>query len=70
MFSDIDRNLRQMALTNLSKKFDLSSQLFWKQPLGKIVEENKFILSLSYMPVDTRRRFNSIRRLYDVGEVV
>ena len=66
MFQDIERNLRQMALTNLSKKFDLSSQLFWKQPLGKIAEENKFTLSLSYMPVDTRRRFNvyktSIRR--------
>ena len=34
-----DRNLRQIALTNPSKKFDMSSKLFWKQPL-RGVEEN------------------------------
>ena len=27
-----DRNLRQMALTNLSKMFDISGKIFWKQP--------------------------------------
>ena len=27
-----------MALTNLSKKLDISGQLFWKQPLRGIVE--------------------------------
>ena len=33
-----DRNLRQMALTNTSKKFDISGKLFWKQPLSGVVE--------------------------------
>ena len=33
-----DRNLRQMALTNLSKKFDMSDKLFWKQPLRGVLE--------------------------------
>ena len=33
-----DRNLRQLALTNLSKKFDMSGKLFWKQPLIGVVE--------------------------------
>ena len=27
-----DRNLQQMALTNLSKMFDISGKIFWKQP--------------------------------------
>ena len=33
-----DRNLLQMALTNLSKKFDMSGNLFWKQSLRGVVE--------------------------------
>ena len=33
-----DRNLRQMALTNLSEKFGTSGKLFWKQPLRGVVE--------------------------------
>ena len=28
-----DINLRQMTITNLNKKFDMSGKLFWKQPL-------------------------------------
>ena len=32
------RKLRQMALTNLSKKFDMSGKLFQKQPLRQFVE--------------------------------
>ena len=27
-----DRNLRQMTLTNRSKKFDMSGKLIWKEP--------------------------------------
>ena len=27
-----------MALTNLSKKFDMSGKLFWKQPWRGVVE--------------------------------
>ena len=44
-----DRKLRQVTLANLRKKFDLSGQLFWKQPLEGVLEENKFILFLSYI---------------------
>ena len=44
-----DRKLRQVTLANLRKKFDLSGQLFWKLPLERVVEENKFILFLSYI---------------------
>ena len=36
-----DRNLQQMTLTSpasLSKKFDISGELFWKQPLRGVVE--------------------------------
>ena len=33
------RKLSQMALTNPSKKFDMSGKLFWKQPL-RVVEDN------------------------------
>ena len=33
-----DRNLRQMTLTNLSKKFDMSGKLFWKQPSRGVLE--------------------------------
>ena len=33
-----DRNLRQIVLTSLSKKFDISGKLFWKQPLRGVVE--------------------------------
>ena len=33
-----DRKLRQMALTNVSKTFDMSDKLFWKQPWREIVE--------------------------------
>ena len=36
--SNKDRNLRQMALIILSKKFDMSGKLFWKQPLRGVVE--------------------------------
>ena len=36
--SYIDRKLRKMALRKLSKKFDMSGRLFWKQPLRGIVE--------------------------------
>ena len=32
-----DKNLRQMASTNLSK-FDMSGKLFWKQSLRGVVE--------------------------------
>ena len=32
-----DINLRQVALTNLSRKFDMSLKLFWKQPLNGIL---------------------------------
>ena len=35
-----DRNLQQMALTNLSKKFDMSGKLFWKQPLRGVLENS------------------------------
>ena len=34
-----DRNLWQMAL-NLSKKFDMSGKLFWKQPLRGVLENS------------------------------
>ena len=37
-----DRNLQQMALINLSKKFDMSGKLFWKQPLKGVVENGVF----------------------------
>ena len=37
-----DRNLRQMALTNPSKKSDISGKLFWKQPLRGVVENGVF----------------------------
>ena len=30
--------VRQMALTNLSKTFDMSGKLFWKQPQRGFVE--------------------------------
>ena len=30
--------LRQIVLTNPSKKFDMSGKLFWKQPLRGVVE--------------------------------
>ena len=33
-----DRNLRQMALPNPTKKFDVSGTLFWKQPFRGVVE--------------------------------
>ena len=33
-----DRNLRQMALTNLSKMFDISGKIFWKQPQKEVVK--------------------------------
>ena len=33
-----DRTLWQMALTNLSKKFDMSGMLFWKQSLREVAE--------------------------------
>ena len=33
-----DRNLPQMALTNPSKRFDVSGKLFWKQALRGVVE--------------------------------
>ena len=35
-------NLRQMALTNLSKMFDMSGKLFWKQLLTRVVENGVF----------------------------
>ena len=38
--SNKDRNLRQMALTNLSKKFDMSGKLFWKQQLRGVLENS------------------------------
>ena len=44
-----DRTLPQVTLANLKKKFDLSGQLFWKQSLEGVVEENKFILFLLYI---------------------
>ena len=44
-----DKKLRQVTLANLRKKVDLSGQLFWKQPLEGVLEENKFILFLSYI---------------------
>ena len=34
-----DRNLRQMALTNLSKRFDMSGELFWKKPLRLVAKK-------------------------------
>ena len=34
-----DKNLRQMALTNPSKKFDMLGKLFRKQPLRGVVEK-------------------------------
>ena len=37
-----DSSLRQMALTNLSKKFDMSGKLFWKQLLTGVVENGVF----------------------------
>ena len=37
-----DKNLRQIALTNLSKKLDMSSKLFRKQPLRGVVENGDF----------------------------
>ena len=40
-------NLRQMALTNLSKKFDMSGKLFYKQLL-KVVVDLLHIYSNSY----------------------
>ena len=33
-----DRPIGHMALTNLSQKFDISGQLFWKQPQRGVVE--------------------------------
>ena len=36
--SNKDRNLRQMALIILSKKFDMSGKPIWKQPLRGVVE--------------------------------
>ena len=33
-----DRNLWQTALTNPSKKFDISGKLFFKQPMREVVE--------------------------------
>ena len=38
--SNKDRNLRQMALTNLSKRFDMSGKLFWKQQLRGVLENS------------------------------
>ena len=38
MYIKFQRNLRQMALTNLSKKFDVLGNLFWKQSLKGVVE--------------------------------
>ena len=35
-----DRNLRQMALTDLSKKSHMSGKLFWKQSFRGVVENN------------------------------
>ena len=40
-----DRNLRQMALTNLSKRFDMSGELFWKKPLRLVAKNSALQIS-------------------------
>ena len=43
--SNKDRNLRQIALTNLSKTFDMSGKLFWKQQLRGVLENSVLKIS-------------------------
>ena len=44
-----DRNLRQMALTNLSKKVDMSGKLYWKQTFRGVVNLSIYILTSFYI---------------------